>query len=367
MKKLVLAIVLLFVHLSLTGCWNQRLLKDGRLVYASSFDLMEDNRILTTAIVRDFQGEFPTNVEIQDSGRTIRETRIKMDRKVSGTLEPSKNRVFIMGEDLAKKDIYQFLDILYRDPSSSISSKLVISEGMGADILSKLDQKNTLIAEFLLELIKSGEKSTEIDKYNLQSICTLMFDEGKDFILPLITLENGEVELEGSAMFHKHAMTGKISISDTTLFLLMTGKKAKVSRFVTKMDTENDTSLDDYVTYNVVKPKSKMKIISDDPSNIKVEIIMKAGISISEFPADKLAEAKTIKEINGKIQKDLSKRSKKLIQTLQTANSDVFGIGRELIAFHPDTWKKVDWEEEYPKITIIPKIETKVVGHGIIN
>jgi Ger(x)C family germination protein len=361
------AMSLLLLQLCLAGCWDQRLLKDSRLVYSSAFDLEDDNKILTTSIIRDFQGEFPTNVELQAVGHTLRETRMIMDRKINGRFEPSKNRVFVLGEDLAKKDIYQFLDVFYRDPTSSISAKIAIAKGHGGDLLSTLGQKNTLISEYLAEQITSAENATEAEKHNLQTICTVMFDEGKDFMLPLLTLKNNEIELEGNALFHKHTMTGELNVSQSTLYLALANKKAKTARFVSKMDTGNKSPLDDYIAYSLIKPESKMKIISDSPDDIKVEISMNTGITIAEFPADKLTDKKNVKKINKKLQNDLQKQADELIQTIQTANSDLFGIGRELIAFHPKTWEKLDWEEDYQKITITPKIETEIVGNGIIN
>ncbi|MEL3974237.1 Ger(x)C family spore germination protein [Rossellomorea oryzaecorticis] len=366
-KKLQVAGILLLFHLALTGCWDQRLLKDSRLIYSSSFDLIEDDRIFTTAITRDFHGEMGANVEITAEGKTIRETRMNMDRKINGNFEPSKNRVFLLGEDLVKKDIYQFLDVFYRDPSSSISAKVAVAEGRGSDFLSKLREKNTFISEFLTEIIESAEGSSEVGVQNLQTICTMMFDPGKDFILPLFSLEEEEIELEGNAIFHKHSMTGKLSVMQSTLFLVLAGEKGKRARFVSEVDKENKTPLDDYISYNIVKPKTNMKILSDSPDDIKVEISLKAGVTISEYPADKLKDKKNVKKLNEKIQGDLLKRSQKLVETIQTANADLFGIGRELIAFHPKTWEKVNWEEDYKEITIIPKIETEIVGNGIIN
>jgi hypothetical protein len=156
-------VILLLFYLSLTGCWDQRLLKDSRLVYSSAFDLEDYEKILTTAIIRDFREESPTNVEIQATGRTLRETRMKMDRKINGNFEPSKNRVFMLGGELAQKDIFQFLDVFYRDPTSSISSKVAVAEGRAADILSTLSQKNTLISEYIAEQLTSAEDATEAD------------------------------------------------------------------------------------------------------------------------------------------------------------------------------------------------------------
>ncbi|KAA0563516.1 Ger(x)C family spore germination protein [Bacillus sp. CH30_1T] len=354
--------------LLLTGCWDQRLLKDSRLVFASSFDLKENEKILTTAIIRDFIDEIPVNVMVQGEGNTIRETRINMDNKISGILEPSKNRMFLLGERLAQKDIYQFLDIFYRDPNSSVSAKIAVTEGNSADILAKMKEKNTLIGEYLIELVDSAEESTLIPKHNVQSICTFMFDEGKDFALPMFKLDkDNEVILTGTGLFHKQALVGSLTLEESTLFLILSNQKGKVARFVSKIDGDREMRIKNYITYNFSKVDSDLSIISDDPENIEVEIKSKIGVTIVEYPEDELANEKKIKKLNESITKDLNIKAEKMIKNLQESNSDLFGIGRDLIAFHPETWKKVDWEEKYSTITITPKIETEIIGHGIIN
>ncbi|MGM0751048.1 MAG: Ger(x)C family spore germination protein [Bacillota bacterium] len=366
-KKYILVSFLLIINLCLAGCWDQRLLKNGRLVFSSAFDMVDEETIRATAIIRDFKDRNPTNVLVQGEGKTLRETRMNMDRKISGVFEPSKNRVFLLGEELAKKDIYKFLDIFYRDPNSSISAKLAVVEGNGGDILTKLSEKNVLISEFIIELITSAEISTGIPKQNLQTICTVMFDEGKDFALPLIKMKDGEVVLDGTGIFHKHSLTGTLSFKESSLYLLLNNQKAKSARFVSKIANDNKMNIDNYITYNISKSKSKLKIVSDTPGNIQVQIDVKMDISIVEYPQDKLTDKNELKKLNKEISKHLTEDAQKMIEKIQLANSDLFGIGRELIAFHPKTWEKINWEETYPSITIVPTIKVDIVGHGIIN
>jgi spore germination protein KC len=56
-----------------------------------------------------------------------------------------------------------------------------------------------------------------------------------------------------------------------------------------------------------------------------------------------------------------------MIKQLQAANSDVVGIDRELIAYHPEAWKKLDWRKEYPNIPMKAKVTVEVTANGIIN
>ncbi|PFA70729.1 hypothetical protein CN378_00210 [Bacillus sp. AFS015802] len=360
-------IILLGILPFLSGCWDQRLLRNGRLVFSSSFDLLDDDTIRATAIIRDFKNGTPTNTLVQGEGETIRETRMSMDRKISGVFEPSKDRVFLLGEDLAKKDIYKFLDIFYRDPNSSISAKLAVVEGDGEEILTKLSEKNVLISEFIIELLTSAESSTGVPKQNLQTVCTLMFDEGKDFGLPLLKMKEGEVILEGTGIFHKNSLSGTLTFKESSLFLLMNNQKAKLARFVSKIDEDKSLNVDNYITYNVIESKAKLKIVSDSPEDIQVGIDVAMEVSVVEFPQDKLTDKKKLKKLNEEISKKLTEDAEELIKKIQLANSDLFGIGRELMAFHPKTWEKVNWDKEYPEITIVPTIKVDIVGHGIIN
>ncbi|MGD6794420.1 Ger(x)C family spore germination protein [Metabacillus indicus] len=360
-------IILFMLNLFITGCWDQRLLKEGRLVYSSAFDLVENEQVKATAVIRDFVNGTPTNVIVQGKGNTVRETRMHMDNKVSGVFEPSKNRVFLLGKELAEKDIYQFLDIFYRDPNSSISAHVAVVDGEGAEILEKVKEKNVLISEFIIELITNAESSTIVPKQNLQTICTVMFDEGKDFAIPLIKMQENEVVLNGTGIFHKKSLVGSLSVEESTIFLLLDNQIGKVARFVTQVKENQKYNILNFVTYNISKSKSKIKFKSASPANIEVEISMKADVSIVEYPSDKLADEKVVKELNKKISKELTKKANAVIKKIQAANSDLFGIGRQLIAFHPNTWKEINWDEEYPSITITPKIEVEIVGHGIIN
>ncbi|WP_419471607.1 Ger(x)C family spore germination C-terminal domain-containing protein [Gottfriedia acidiceleris] len=43
-------------------------------------------------------------------------------------------------------------------------------------------------------------------------------------------------------------------------------------------------------------------------------------------------------------------------------NSDVLGIGKELKAFHPNIWSSLDWRKDYPRMTIEPKFDIKLIN-----
>ncbi|MFU8689112.1 Ger(x)C family spore germination protein [Rossellomorea sp. FS2] len=367
MKKF-LVVLLILSQVILSGCWDQRLLKRSRLVYSSAFDLTEDKeKIRGTAVIRDFKEGVPTNLEVSGTGHTIRDVRIHLDKKVSDNFEPSKNRVFLLGESLAKEDIYDFLDIFYRDPNSSISSKIAITRGDAGPYLMHLIENNVLISEYIIESISSAESVTEVPKANLQTICTIMFDEGRDFMLPMFEYKNDEIVLNGTALFDERRMTGELDYSQSALMLIMMKQKSKVARFVTKVNSGKEPNIQNYITFNIVKPKVKVEFSSLEPGNIHVNLSLKSNINVVEYPPNRLFDQKELDRLNDVISKNMTKRLEETIEKVQDANSDVLGLGRELIAFHPEVWKELNWKEEYQRITFHPKVELHIVGTGIIN
>ncbi|MDM5198552.1 Ger(x)C family spore germination C-terminal domain-containing protein [Fictibacillus enclensis] len=61
--------------------------------------------------------------------------------------------------------------------------------------------------------------------------------------------------------------------------------------------------------------------------------------------------------------KPRTKDANRVLTKMQKANSDTLGIGRKLIAYHPDLWKKTDWEKDYPNIDLSAKVTVNIVDH----
>lgn len=64
-------------------------------------------------------------------------------------------------------------------------------------------------------------------------------------------------------------------------------------------------------------------------------------------------------KLNKELSKQLTKEAKRITKKLQKANCDAFGIGRHLIAYHPDLWKKKNWNEDYAKSEVQTRSRSK--------
>lgn len=372
MKKLYIYILCLFL---LTGCWDQKFLKEARLSYGSGFDLTNDGNILTTTVIRknevsgEGQGKSRNEIIVVE-GTTLRETRMKIDNKLAGNFDPSKNRIYLFGKALAKKDIYSVLDVFYRTGGSALDSKIAVVGGTATEILQLRRNEIPLISEHILELIKSVENKTVVPAHTLHSIRPKMFDPGQDFCLPYLTRDvrdKNNVKVSGIALFNGHKFTGTIlTPQESTLYLLLSNQKRKKARYVIEnVKHDNKEAFKTTIVIQIQNIKNN-KMVSVNNGTIKVNLDMTLTVNVNEYPPNNLYDKEKVKKLNKKISKRMTEDARNLVKKIQNANSDLFGIGRDLIAFHHDTWEKLNWKEKYPKIEITPSVKVKIISSGVI-
>ncbi|MED1862909.1 Ger(x)C family spore germination protein [Fictibacillus nanhaiensis] len=362
--------------LLLTGCWDQTQLNETKLVRAAGFDYLKNGKIRNTASIPQSvnmdAGTGQVNNQIFYAvGNTTRQSRIKLDQKVSEKVDASKNLIVILGEKAARKDIYHILDVFYRDPKSALNARIAVAKGSASDVLSgRFEETETSIGigTYLNESIRSAEDASIVPVENIQTICPVMFDPGQDFGIPYLVPEKNAVSVNGVAVFHGYRMVGTIHGAQGVLYTLLTGKQKNRSMSITKkISNKHKDKILNYVSIRVKKNKRTFNVNVSPDDKISAHIKLTMNVVITEYPRDNLTSKKKIKKIEQALSKSLTKDANNVLKKLQGMNSDAFGVGRKLIAFHNPTWKKLDWNKEYPNIDYTASIKVKVIGHGIIE
>ncbi|SMG21451.1 Ger(x)C family spore germination protein [Paenibacillus aquistagni] len=364
--KIILSICLLL----LTGCWDQQMLKDDRLAYVIGYDLSSEGMIQSTTVLLKVSGLPADKSEISEvhtaTGFTSRHTRDITDREVPGKLSASKLRMLLIGEDMAKQGVYPLLDVYYRDPKSALNSKVAIVKRSAHDLIATKTKSTQINGEFN-KLIKSGEKRTVVPTVNLELICTHMLDPGEDFAVPYLTQHDTNPVIEGIAMFNDDKMMGVLNSEDSLMYLLMKNKLAKTASLTLEVDKNEAQKPYNYIALDFQRVKRKLNVSVDGYKQIKVLLDLKVKVTAIEYPKDHLYLNRTLEKLDQKLSQDLTHKAEAVVRQMQDCNHDGLGIGRRIIAYYPNTWKKLNWEEDYRNIEIIPKVTVEIVNHGIVN
>ncbi|UOQ43607.1 Ger(x)C family spore germination protein [Halobacillus salinarum] len=371
MKKALCMLISLFL---LTGCWDQRQFKDIKLVLTKAFDLTEDGDLHETvsipSVQRGGEGPGPEHIQIVSAeADNVREARERIDEMISQSFDPSKLKVILLGEELAQKGIYPILDDFYRNPRNNLNAYLGIVEGEAGKAVSIKNQTEPRISTYISGILESNITSTHFTGKNLQLICSDLLSPGKDFTLPYLKVleESQLIKYDGLALFHDENYTGvHLTPEQSLLLMLLEGYRGQYARITKKIGKEGDNPLLDYISINVMKADQKLKIDAKD-SEVKVTVRLNLKARIVEYPKNHLDSYSKVEKVNKRLSEVLTKDAKEIIDIVQEANSDVFGIGRRVMAYKPDVWDRLDWNEEFPDIEFEPKVTVEIQELGIIN
>ncbi|NGP59368.1 Ger(x)C family spore germination protein [Paenibacillus thiaminolyticus] len=358
----------------LAGCWDQQMLKDDRIAYIIGLDLNPDGKLQSTISILDVSGSqtgSETGMKKQseihtETGNTSRHTRDRIDREVAGRLSLSKLRVILIGEDLARQGVYPFLDVLYRAPRSALNAKIAVVEGKAHDMINLKLRGSNLIGEHYNTLIRSAERRTVVPAVNLQLIRPPMLDPGADFAVPYISHHGQNPSVYGIALFADDKMAGKLKSEDSLLYLLMANKLAKTANLTLKVNEEGKQRPEQFIGMDIQSVKRKLKVYVQGNRNIKVMLDLKIKVTAIEYPKDHLNDRRRVEKLDKKLSEELTKRARAITEKMLQNHHDGFGIGRRIMAYYPNTWRRLNWNEDYAKVELVPNVKVEIVNHGIM-
>jgi spore germination protein KC len=369
-------ILLLMCMLILTGCWDQDLLKDTRLAAGIGYDQLDNGELLQTTDIHvpkiDSGGTgrpAMTAVIMKSTGATPRQSRMSLEKEVAGNYAPNKVLVYVIGEELAKKDIYPIFDVLYRYPRNSLAAKIVVAKGRAEEILSLKIVEEKLISDALLKIIESGEDDTFIPRLSVQSVCPILFNDGQDFALPKIERsDNDQITISGMALFNGKKYTGvDVTAENSGMLLILNNEESKLTRFNLKVNPEEKRKTNQYVNVHVFPKKHDLKISVSKSNQVSADVKIRLKVHVTEYALNNLSSKRAIESLSEKINEQFTKKAQEVISEIQRANCDYLGIGRRVQAYYPKAWAAMDWNQIYPTIQINPKIETQIIETGIIR
>ncbi|MDA2623296.1 Ger(x)C family spore germination protein [Bacillus cereus] len=364
----------LLCTLFLSGCWDQNLLKDVKLVMGTGFDLTPEGKLLETVTIPEFStganaATTPTKSQIVSAiGNSTRDARNKINNLVTEQFDPSKQMIILFGKEYAKKDIYPALDSFYTDAKSSLVANAAIVDGMASNLLRVKTKEKKAMSTYLSELIQSAQSSTVIPK--LQGLMlSHIYNPGQDLTLPLLHAKANQIEVKGLALFNGSKYTGKyLPREDSTLYIIMNGGKiGKEASINVKVHQNEKTKMENYITINVIKSNQKLEVIPANAQDISIKLKVNIKAEITEYPKDHLNTAKKVNLLSKEISTVLTKEAHEILKKTQNANSDIFGIGKHVLSFHNSTWKQINWKKTYPKIKMQPIVHVDIVKHGVFN
>lgn len=365
MKRIGPLLTLLFLF-PLCGCWDQVLLKDVKIVQGSGIDEAEDGTYeLTVALEKsEDQKEIPV---LSAKGNTVREAFKHLNRRVSGPVETSNNRLVLVHEAVARKDVFAPLDVIFRDPHNPLTARIAISKETAKQTLTTKVPDEPFIGEHIFKLLLTGEQQAIAPRTTIQMFCSKLFSSTEDAYLPIVSLlpEDKAPIVHGVALFHDTKMTGMLNVKHAKMLSFMNGTTGGRTSLTVEVPEMNKGDRATYVTFNVPNAYPKIKVKSLQPLKFDLNVTLDISLTERSNYEDPIADIRT--DMERSLSDYMTKLANETLDQIQQANCDALRLGSKLRAYHHDTWKNLDWSKEYPKVSLQAEVQVRIVGHGVLE
>lgn len=343
------------MSLLLVGCWDERLYKNSSVVSLTGFEGEIGDLTAYYAYPEATTQQMETLV-ITGSGVSPRDVRQDAETKVEQTLDLSVLSAILISEGTAKDDIYEYLDIYFRDPTSPVTPKMAIIQGDLLPFFELSEQKQSTAGEYYNRYITSLEENSIFIPYSIQTACAVLFEEAQDLALPYLKMgEKGRPVAEGLALFSGRSFTGKTLNPEQGVLLNILNRTEGFSTRISYLYKDSP------LTVRVSKSKRNLTI-----SENKIGIDIKLELFLSEFPQDNMNDKSMREDLQQFLAEKIEQDMNEVIKKLQEAKSDAIGLGRNVRAFHPSLFKK-NWNEHFANLDISVKVDAEIVRTGILE
>lgn len=374
------------VILLLTGCWNYKSLEDLAIVGAIGIDKDGDSFNVSVEIVNPKKaggtsssgGNNPEETDIvvyKAKAKTIREAINKMVLESPKSLYVGHVNLLVIGEEVAKKGIREFMDYFMRDTESrKIFTTVVVKDGKASDALSILQPLETITSANIQSSFEATSQSFgTVSNTSFDEIMMCLYTPGRQPTIAAIKIygspEDGgknsnlsttqaktTIKIVGAGMMKNDKLVGYLNETEGIYYSLVRGKTNTLSL---SFPCDNKGNYGN-VTMDGIKSNSKVEIKDGVP---KVSINVTGKAALTEYNCDtNLREPKNVTEIENMINKEIIKNIKKTIKKTQEYDSDVFGFGEQLYRNNNKYWQKnkSKWNEIFPTLSYSVKSKINI-------
>ncbi|MFC4769671.1 Ger(x)C family spore germination protein [Effusibacillus consociatus] len=375
MSRLVkILITVLMIVFSVTGCWDRRELEQRTSVVAFAVDVNEDNPELIDVTIQipipikivgaggggGGQGGKEAVRVISGSGRTVLDAMQNIEKRLNQQLFYGHTRIVVLSDKIAKTDIADFMDILRRSPQVRRLLWPIIVPGRASKILDVDPKLEQIPMMFIKEMLETGARDKVMPDISLGEFFISLSDTSVQPMMNLVSITNNGMRWSGTAVFKESKMVGQLTEPHVWAYMNLRDKKPGGEVVVPCFDQSNR-----FMAFHPRDVATKVRIEHRGGQiHATYDVRMEGDIVESECKIDFNNEA-VINKVQEATAKVLENRANEMIRHVQKdLQTDVLGLGFLVRARHPELWRTIQWDQEFPnvKIDVIYKVNMRRFG-----
>ena len=391
-KRIIEVLILSFLCLLLSGCWDQRELQDRGFVLAAAIDVNDGGNETGLQRIESFTHAFGGNpyrlslqilklgpVESGDKeqkggGKTyvLSNTGISMFDMVrdmrgqtSKALWFEHIQTIIISEEAVKKaGLSKLLDFFRRDGEMRWRTRVYITPGKAQDMMDFKPPTGEPGGIYLAAIAKQHIKNPHIGAARTDLGFTgAALDVGGDPLLPRIELVQDKVKINGLAMFKQDRFVGYIDEYTVKGLRFIRGtEKSALVPFECPLHPGNFTVFELFRHHTKLTPHVK-----GDQIWFTLDIAMRGNLAeVSCAHEHDTRDPEYIDKARVGFAKEVERNIAHSAQVCQSIGVDALFFSRMLKAYEPETWEKIKdrWEDVFPTIPLYTSVNITILHVG---
>ncbi|MGF7086799.1 spore germination protein KC [Kroppenstedtia sanguinis] len=369
---------LLFCLLSVSllgGCWDAREIEERTSVIALGFDKHPAGYEISVQVPIPLKivgsgggggGESGQNAVhvFKGTGKTVSDTLDDIQNQTNQRLFYGQTRLLIIGEEVAKEGIGRVVDGLKRHPEVRRHQWPLVVKGKAKDAMKANPKLEQIPMEYIVTLVENGVR---IGKYNDEDFGKTLINlssPAKHPVMNFIEISPQLIEWKGLAVFNKGKMAGRLSREESEPMLRLRNKEKGETVNVPCGGKKSDLK----VVFRAKEMSRKIQVKQREGRlpEIHVHIKMKGDIIEKTCAKYDLSQPGIYKKMNRWVADRYELTTRKTIRKMQKElKVDAFHFGNMIRAHHPDLWKKLDWNRDFPNVPIRATYEVQIRRTGL--
>jgi Ger(x)C family germination protein len=361
----------IFFIVILSSCGGKAPLEDLTLAFIIGIDLDDENNLVFYELNPVFGEGAKTGIETYEvKAKTIRDSRRLFDALTTGEVTAGKIQVLLVGKRVLQHgDWFPILDTVYRNPTFSMSTRVVTVDGPVSEVIFHNPEEKHQLSLHLKALIDKNYDRTRAVKGTLQELHREIYEKGITPFISEVKIKK-KLELTGMSLLDDKGKYSKfLNVPESSLLLMLQNKKRReVTLTIPVLPNEDEKNIFHKNEISFAASTVKTKIKSGYKQNkFHFDINVKMTINIVErlFPEEKLNKEQLTKEV----EKELKKQIDDLMKKIQKKNIDPIGLGLYARAYHYSQYKKVEnnWGEALAESDINVSVKIDINSNGAVE
>ncbi|HEX3048751.1 MAG TPA: Ger(x)C family spore germination protein [Bacillota bacterium] len=298
------------------------------------------------------------------TARTVNEALNILQTKTYYELVVEQNKSIVIGETAARQGTEPLFEYFIRNPKAPPQALIFVAhQHTAGEVLSFTPGQETLPG---LQFTGAAQSAAKYDRTYFTSVGQFMsraFHTPTDAFAPLIDLdeEEGMYIEAGLAAFDGFHLAGELDMEETQMYGLLSGLM-KAGNLTVGLPGAEVLSLRN------VNGRSQIQVKTSGTNELYFIVTVKINGSLSDLaPNPKEIKPADRRRLELAMQKVLAQKISRVIQKLQSYNSDIVNFGEELRIQRQDLWKRLKWKQVFPKVQFKVIVKAKIERDGTLR